>query len=113
VTDLAEIPGKFGVKNVYADLGTCFASCAVAHPRHAAGLLGTLIKGLGVEHVLWGTDAVWYGSPQWQIEALRRIEIPEDLQERFGFAPLGGADSEVKQAILGRNAARLYGLENR
>ena len=54
---------------------------------------------------------MWYGSPQWQIEALRRLEIPEDLQERRGFAPLGAADGPVKRAILGGNAARLYGLD--
>jgi uncharacterized protein len=112
-TDLAEIPARHGVRNVAADLGTSFANCALDHPRHAAGLLGTLIKGLGVENVYWGTDSVWYGSPQWQIEAFRRLEIPEDMRNRFGFEPLGGPDSPVKRAILGENAARLYGFEPR
>jgi hypothetical protein len=83
----------------------------VAHSKFAAALLGTLIKGLGADHVVWGTDSVWYGSPQWQIEAMRRIEIPEDMRKRYGFAPLGGADSAVKQMIFGGNAARLYGLK--
>src|SRR4030095_4283728 len=32
-TDLAEIPAKYGVKNVYGDIGTSFATCAVANPR--------------------------------------------------------------------------------
>ena len=109
-TDLAEIPEKFGVTNVYAELGTSFANSAVAHPRFAAALLGTLIKGLGADHVVWGTDSVWYGSPQWQIEAMRRIEIPEDMQKKYGFAPLGGANSATKQMIFGSNAARLYRL---
>jgi predicted TIM-barrel fold metal-dependent hydrolase len=112
-SDLAEIPEKFGVTNVHAELGTCFANSAVAHPKFAAALLGTLIKGLGADHVIWGTDSVWYGSPQWQIEAMRRIEIPEDMQKKYGFAPLGGADSAVKQMIFGTNAARLYGLKLR
>src|SRR2546421_3020158 len=62
-TDLAEIPQKFGVTNVYAELGTSFANSAVAHPKFCAALVGTLIKGMGVDHVLWGTDSVWYGSP--------------------------------------------------
>ena len=47
MTDLAEIPQKFGVKNVYAELGTCFANTCVTHPRLAAAMVGTLIKGLG------------------------------------------------------------------
>ena len=63
---------------------------------------------MGADHVMWGTDSVWYGSPQWQIEAMRRLEIPEDMQKKYGFAPLGGANSATKQAIFGLNSARLY-----
>jgi uncharacterized protein len=111
VSDLAAIPQKFGVSNVYADIGTSFASCCVTNPRFAAAMMGTLIKGLGYDHVLWGTDSVWYGSPQWQIEAFRRLEIPEDMQKKHGFAPLGPADGPVKTAVFGGNSARLYGLE--
>jgi predicted TIM-barrel fold metal-dependent hydrolase len=107
-SDLAEIPQKFGVTNVYAELGTSFANSAVAHPKFSAALVGTLIKGLGVDHVIWGTDSVWYGSPQWQIEAMRRLEIPEDMQKKYGFAALGGPNSATKQLIFGANAARLY-----
>ena len=33
VSDLADIPQKFGVSNVYAELGTAFANSAVAHPE--------------------------------------------------------------------------------
>lgn len=108
VTDLAEIPEKYGVKNVYGDLGQMFAYSVVSHPRLAAYMLGALIKGLGVDHVVWGTDALWSGSPQWQIEGLRRLEIPDDMQQKFGFAPLGPADGPVKRAILGGNSARMY-----
>jgi len=60
--------------------------------------------------VLWGTDSVWYGSPQWQIEALRRLEIPEDMRRKHGFAPRGATDGKVKTAIFSGNASRLYGL---
>jgi hypothetical protein len=70
-----------------------------------------LIKGLGVDKVVWGTDSVWYGSPQWQIEAMRRLEIPEDMQKKHGFAPLGAADGPVKSAIFAGNAARHYKLD--
>jgi len=107
-TDLAEIPEKFGVSNVYGDLGQIFAQTTVVEPRLCAALMGTLIKGLGHDHVVWGTDAIWTGSPQWQIEALRRLEIPEDMQHKHGFAPLGPADGPVKKAIFGENSARMY-----
>jgi hypothetical protein len=113
VSDLAEIPGTYGVNNVYAEIGTAFANCAVSHPRHAAALLGILIKQMGADHVFWGTDSVWYGSPQWQIEAFRRLEIPEDMRRAYGFEALGDARSRTKEAILGRNAARAYGADLR
>jgi predicted TIM-barrel fold metal-dependent hydrolase len=113
VSDLARIPSEHGVSNVYADLGTCFAISATTNPRFCAAMMGTLVKGLGWDHVFWGTDSVWYGSPQWQIEAFRRLEIPDDMQKRFGFAPLGSPDGVVKSGILGYNGARFYGLELR
>jgi uncharacterized protein len=61
--------------------------------------------------VVWGTDSVWYGSPQWQIEAMRRLEIPEDMRKKYGFPALGGPDSATKQMIFGINSTRLYGLK--
>jgi predicted TIM-barrel fold metal-dependent hydrolase len=108
VTDLAHISSEYGVTNVYADLGQIFAHSNMAEPRVAAYMLGIMIAGLGADHVVWGTDSLWTGSPQWQIEALRRLEIPEDIQKRYGLKPMGPADGPVKRAILGENNARLY-----
>ncbi|HEY4029793.1 MAG TPA: amidohydrolase family protein [Caulobacteraceae bacterium] len=113
VSDLADIPGKHGLKNVYADTGQLFASTLVAEPKVICALMGILIKGMGSDHVCWGTDAVWTGSPQWQIEGLRRLEIPQDMQRKYGFAPLGAADGPVKAAIFGGNNARLYGVDQK
>jgi predicted TIM-barrel fold metal-dependent hydrolase len=113
VSDLAEIPAKLGVTNVYADVGQLFAQSVVAEPRLGAALMGIMIKGMGADHVCWGTDAIWTGSPQWQIEALRRLEIPEDMQKKYGFTPLGGPTGAVKTAILSGNNMRIYGVQKR
>jgi predicted TIM-barrel fold metal-dependent hydrolase len=110
VSELARIPEEFGVSNVFPEVGSSFGISSVINPRFCAGMMGMLIKGFGEENVFWGTDSVWYGSPQWQIEALRRMEIPEDLQKKFGYAPLGDADGPVKRKILGLNSARHYGI---
>jgi predicted TIM-barrel fold metal-dependent hydrolase len=112
-SQLARIPQELGVTNVYAEMGTSFANSCTANPRFAAALLGTWIKGMGVDHVVWGTDSVLYGSPQWQIEALRRLEIPEDMQKKHGFTPLGPAHGQVKNQIFAYNSARLYNLNLR
>lgn len=111
VSDLARIPEEFGVENVYAEIGSSFGLSAVMAPRFCAAMLGILVRDMGPDRVFWGTDSVWYGSPQWQIEALRRIEIPEDLREKHGFPALGEADGPVKSGILGRNLAKYYGLD--
>jgi uncharacterized protein len=113
VSDLADIPAKFGVTNVYADVGQLFAQSVVAEPRLGAALMGIMTKGMGADHVCWGTDAIWTGSPQWQIEALRRLEIPEDMQKKYGFTPLGGPTGAVKTAVFSGNNMRLYGVQKR
>jgi hypothetical protein len=111
VSDLAEIPHRHGVENVYGEIGASFAAVCVSEPRAAAAMMGILVKGLGADHVLWGTDSIWYGSPQWQIEAMRRLEIPQEMQNKHGFAPLGEARGPIKSKIFGHNAARLFNLE--
>ncbi|MBI1398216.1 MAG: amidohydrolase family protein [Betaproteobacteria bacterium] len=111
VSDLARMRKEQGLENVYGELGTTFATSAVANPRFAAAVVGTLVNGLGVDRVVWGTDSVWYGSPQWQIEAFRRLEIPDDMMAKMGWKTrLGDDDSYVKRRIFGRNSAELYGF---
>ena len=108
----ARIPEKFGVNNVYAEIGSTFASTAVTNPRFCGAFIGQLVNLMGPERVVWGSDSVWYGSPQWQIEAMRRLEIPEDIAKKFGWKiKLGGPNSEVKQKIFGLNSAQLYNLD--
>ena len=58
--------------------------------------------------MLWGTDSIWYGSPQDQIQAFRAFEISSEFQERYGYPAL---THERKAKILGLNAARVYGIE--
>jgi predicted TIM-barrel fold metal-dependent hydrolase len=111
VSDLAEIPAKYGVSNVYADVGQLFAQSVVAVPQLGAALMGIMGKGMGYDKVVWGTDAVWTGSPQWQIEALRRLEIPEDMQKKHGFKPVGAADGPIKTMIFGGTNAKLYNYD--
>ena len=56
---------------------------------------------------MFGSDSVWYGSPQWQIDAFWRFQIPEDLRRQYGYPELS---DDIKRKILGLNGAKLYGL---
>jgi hypothetical protein len=97
-----------GATNVYMELGGTFGITVITSPLLCCHVLGMIIEAFGADHVLWGTDSIWLGSPQWQIEALKRLQMPEWMCERFGYTPL---TPDVKRQIFGLNAARLYGID--
>ena len=76
-------------------------------PAEAAHVLGKLLVALGPDRILWGTDSIWYGSPQPLIDAFRAFEIPQSFQERFGYPAL---TVETKEKILSHNARRVYAV---
>ncbi len=72
--------------NVYAELGTTMASMIVTFPTVWAHLIGQLLYYMGEDNIVFGSDSMWYGGPQWQIEALWRSEIPDDIADRWNYA---------------------------
>src|SRR2546425_1610190 len=92
-------------KNVYAELGSTWRY-VMREPDQAAHLLGKLLRTLGEDNVLWGTDSIWYGSPQDQIQAFRAFEISTEFQELYGYPALTPA---IKAKVHGQNGARVYG----
>jgi uncharacterized protein len=97
-----------GIRNIYMELGSTFGQLVTRNPTACAHLLGQVIAAFGADHVLWGTDSIWYGTPQWQIEAFRRFEIPQALVDQRRYAPLSRT---VKEQIFGLNAARVFGVD--
>lgn len=93
--------------NVWVDLGTVWRQL-LTRPEQAAHALGKVLSRVGEDRVLWGTDAVWYGSPQAQIMAFRSFEISAEFQERFGYPAL---TDTVKRKVFGLNAATLFGMD--
>lgn len=93
--------------NVWADLGTTWR-VLLTDPTQAAHALGKLLKRLGPDRVLWGTDSVWYGPPQTQIMAFRAFEITTEFQDRYGYPAL---TRDVKARVFGLNAAELLGID--
>lgn len=87
---------------------SCTRSLILRRPEEAAHVLGKLLLAVGEGRILWGTDSVWYGPPQPLIDAFRPFTIPERLREAYGYPAL---TRDVKQKILGGNAAGLYGIE--
>ncbi len=97
-----------GINNIYMELGSTFAQLVTTYPLICAHLLGQTTRAFGVDHVLWGTDSIWYGTPQWQIDAFRRFQIPDQLIETHHYLPL---TRQVKERIFGLNAAKIFGVD--
>jgi predicted TIM-barrel fold metal-dependent hydrolase len=94
-------------QNVYAELGSTWR-LVMRDPTQAAHTLGKLLRYVGPKRVLWGTDSIWYGSPQDQIQALRAFQISQEFQDRYGYPAL---TPELKADIFGRSAAPVYGID--
>lgn len=93
--------------NVYAELGSTWRYL-MRDPDNAAHAMGKLLRYCGENNVLWGTDSIWYGSPQDQIQAFRTFQISEEYQERYGYPAI---TDEIRRKIFGLNAAGPYGIE--
>jgi predicted TIM-barrel fold metal-dependent hydrolase len=97
-----------GVKpnsNVYAELGSTWRFLSLRDPDSTAHAMGKLFKHIGEDNVLWGTDSIWYGSPQDQIQAFRTFQISEALREKHGYTRITPA---LRAKVFGLNATRPY-----
>lgn len=90
--------------NVYAELGSTWRFL-MRDPDSAAHALGKLLRYLGEDNILWGTDSIWYGSPQDQIQAFRTFQISPELRERHRYPEITPA---IRARIFGLNALKIY-----
>jgi hypothetical protein len=96
------------IRNIYFELGSTFNQLSMANPVKCLHMLGQMIQTAGADHILWGTDSIWGGSPQSQIERLRRLKMTDELMEKYKYPALSDA---IKNQIFGLNAARLFNID--
>ena len=92
--------------NVYAELGSTWRFL-MREPEQAAHALGKLFKYVGQDNVLWGTDSIWYGSPQDQIQAFRAFQISPELRAKHGYPEITPA---LRAKVFGLNATRPHAI---
>ena len=90
--------------NVYPELGSTWR-ILMRDPDSAAHALGKLFKYCGPNNVLWGTDSIWYGSPQDQIQAFRTFQISPAFRDKFGYPMM---TKELRAKVFGLNALKIY-----
>ncbi|MEX2196133.1 MAG: hypothetical protein WD844_12685 [Thermoleophilaceae bacterium] len=110
------------VPNVWAELGSVWRE-TMGDPNDSVHLLGKLIKHVGPKRIAWGTDSLWYGSPQSEIIALRKLEFSDEAKELYNLPygldgdvedptqPAPNSARTIRNGILGRNAADAYNID--
>jgi predicted TIM-barrel fold metal-dependent hydrolase len=96
------------IKNIYFELGSTFGQLSAAQPETCLHMLGQMIQAAGADHILWGTDSIWGGSPQSQIVRMRKLKMKPELMDKYKYPDLTDA---IKDQILGLNAAKLFGID--
>ena len=78
-------------------------------PWRLAEIIGEAIQFAGEDRIVWGSDFFGAGGLiRLSVQALKEFEMPEELQQRYGFAPV---TKSVKRKIFGENLAKLLGLK--
>jgi predicted TIM-barrel fold metal-dependent hydrolase len=109
ISDILRILKKNpALKNIYFELGSTFGQLSASNPTRCLHMLGQMIQVAGPDRILWGTDSIWNGSPQSQIVRLRRLKMTEELMKKHEYPEL---TDEIKDKILGLNAAKLFGID--
>jgi predicted TIM-barrel fold metal-dependent hydrolase len=109
ISDLIESVKRSNLRNVYFELGSTWNGTSAGRPEVAMHMLGQMLNLPGGEdRIIWGTDSIWGGSPQSQIERFRRFEMREDIAKQYGYKQI---TPEIKAKIFGLNAARLYKID--
>lgn len=93
--------------NVVLSLASNLAGCLI-EPRQVQKQVGRLLRDVGVDKLLWASDAALLGPPRPYLEAFLDMTIADDLRDGYGYPQITRDD---KERILGLNFARIMGLD--
>jgi len=94
-------------KNVYAEMGSAWC-ISMRDPVVAQHYLGKALKFMGEDRVVWGSECVWFGSPQNQIEAMKAFKISTEFQDMYGYPDY---TDTIKRKVFGLTGAKLYRVD--
>jgi predicted TIM-barrel fold metal-dependent hydrolase len=106
---LSKVVSENGLKNknVYAEMGSAWA-IAMRDPIQAQHYVGKMLKHIGEDRLVWGSECVWFGCPQNQIEAFKAFTISEEFQEKYGYPKFTDA---IRRKVFGLTGAKLYRVD--
>ena len=105
IDETINISSRF--KNVWVSMSSIINLTPVA-PWTVYEIMGKALRGVGPDRLLWGSEAFAYPRVQPYINVLADMQMPEELQDRYGYPEITG---EMKAKMLGLNMARLMALD--
>lgn len=94
--------------NVWLALSSTVVNIWPVAPWSALERIGKALMVVGEDRLLWGSEAFIWPSVQALLDIFMGMEMPEELQDRYGYPPL---TERVRRKILGLNQARLLGMD--
>lgn len=106
---LAKVVFEAGLtnKNVYAEMGSAW-NLMMNDPMLSQHYIGKMLKYVGLERLVWGTESIWLGGPQPQIAAFKMFKMSDEIRDKYGYPDF---TDEVKRQIFGYTSAKLYGID--
>ncbi|HMI91220.1 MAG TPA: hypothetical protein VK509_07640 [Polyangiales bacterium] len=101
------IEGTENSTYVYSECGGVWPNLMMRRQQECEHYWGKLLLHIGENRIVWGTDCLWFGSPQPVIEAFRAFTISKEFQDKYGYPELTQAR---KEKILGQNAAKMQNI---
>jgi predicted TIM-barrel fold metal-dependent hydrolase len=105
---LAKVVSEAGLtgKNIYAEMGSVW-NLMMNDPMLSQHYVGKMLKYVGVERLVWGTESIWLGGPQPQIAAFKMFKISDEIRDAQQYPDF---TDQVKRQVFGLTSARLYGI---
>jgi predicted TIM-barrel fold metal-dependent hydrolase len=105
---LAKVVHESGLtgKNVYAEMGSVW-NLMMNDPMLSQHYVGKMLKYVGVNRLVWGTESIWLGAPQPQIAAFKMFKISDQIRDQYGYPDF---TDTVKRQVFGLTSAGLYGI---
>ena len=94
-------------KNVYAEMGSVW-NLMMNDPMLSQHYIGKMLKYVGVNRLVWGTESIWLGAPQPQIAAFKMFKISDQIRDQYGYPDF---TDQVKRQVFGLTSANLYGID--
>jgi len=105
VSEMIDIAGRFS--NVFIVMPIWF-NVYFIQPHEMLHRLGKALLLAGPDKLCYGTDAFLWPGVQAYIDTLANLEMPEELQENYGYPAI---TDEIRKKLFGLSFANMVGID--